>query len=163
MIIMGVDPGTAVTGIGVIEIIGQGLRAITYRAVKTSAREKLPVRLKEIFDEVQSMAEDYRPAYCAVEDVFSGKNIRSALLIGQARGAVITGAMSAGVSIAEYTPREIKMSVVGNGNASKAQVQFMVRNLLGLRENPEPHDCSGALAAALCHVHRLRFKGMMGK
>ena len=163
MIIMGVDPGTAVTGIGVIEIIGDDLRAITYRAVRTSAKEQLPVRLKEIFDAVRSVAEDYFPAYCVVEDVFGGKNIRSALLIGQARGAVITAALSAGVQIAEYTPREIKMSVVGNGNASKEQVQFMVRSLLGLRENPEPLDCSDALAAAICHANRLKLEGMMGK
>lgn len=163
MIIMGVDPGTAVTGIGIITVDGNELSSLKYLPVKTSAKKSLPLRLKEIYDAVFREAQAIRPDYCSVENVFGGKNIRSALLIGQARGAAIMAAVNAGIEIAEYSPREIKMSVVGNGNAAKEQVQFMVRHLLGLRENPEPLDCSDALAAAICHANRLKLEGMLGK
>jgi len=161
MIILGIDPGTAVTGIGLIRFRGEAISVVDYRAVETSPQKKLPERLKEIYDAVSEVIREFSPQYCIVEQVFGGKNLRSTLLIGQARGAAIMAAVNAGIAVAEYSPREIKMSVVGNGNASKPQVQFMVRNILGLRENPEPPDCADALAAAICHANRIKLEGRL--
>ncbi len=161
MIILGIDPGSALTGIGVIDFDGRNMKALNYRAIRTDSKKKLPFRLKEIYDEVKKEIEVFHPDVCSVENVFGGKNIRSALIIGQARGAAIMAGINAGVEIVEYTPADIKMSVVGGGNASKEQVQFMVRSILGLRENPRPLDCSDALAAAICHAHRVKFQGRL--
>ena len=159
MIILGIDPGSALTGVGVIDFDGKKIRALNYRAIRTDSKKKLPFRLKEIYDEVKKEIEVFHPEVCSVENVFGGKNIRSALIIGQARAAAMMAAINSGVEIAEYTPAEIKMSVVGGGRASKEQIQFMVRSILGLRENPRPLDCSDALAAAICHAHRMKFQG----
>ncbi len=156
MIIMGIDPGTAITGIGIIALQDENLSLLKYRAVKTVSKSELPLRLKSIYNAVMEDAEMFSPQVCAVEDVFSGINIRSALQIGQARGAAMMAAVNRGIEIAQYTPREVKMSVVGNGNASKKQVQFMVRNLLNLQHNPEPIDCADALAVAICHANRMK-------
>ena len=161
MIILGIDPGSALTGTGVIEFDGKNMRALNYRPIRTDSKQKLPLRLKEIYDEVMKEIEAFHPDVCSVENVFGGKNIRSTLIIGQARGAAIMAGINAGLEIAEYTPAEIKKSVVGGGAASKEQVQFMVRSILGLRVNPKPLDCSDALAAAICHAHRVKYSGMM--
>ena len=157
MIIMGIDPGVAATGIGIIQVEGEKYYAVEYLVLRTSAKKKLPERLKEICDAVSHTVQSFRPDVCAVEDVYSGKNIQTALTLGQARGAAIIAALNNGVEIAEYSPAEVKMSLVGNGRASKEQVQYMVKNLLNLREKPYPLDCSDALATALCHAHRMKF------
>jgi len=161
MVILGIDPGTAVTGIGLIRFRGENFTVVDYQAVRTSPHKKLPERLKEIYEAVSDTIRDFSPQYCVVEQTFGGKNIRSILLLGQARGAAIMAAVNAGVEVVEYSPREIKMSVVGNGNASKPQVQFMVRSILGLRENPEPPDCADALAAAICLANRIKLAGKL--
>ena len=160
MIIMGIDPGTAVTGIGVIEIQGERKSALNYQIIRTSSKKSLPVRLKEIYQSVNRAVMDIQPDVCAVEDVYGGKNIRTALTLGQARGAAIIAALNAGVEIAEYTPAEVKISLVGNGSASKEQVQYMVKNLLEMTEKPFPLDCSDALAVALCHAHRMNWNSI---
>lgn len=155
---MGIDPGTSVTGIGFIEVVDGGFELLKYRAVRTSSRKKLPERLKEIYRAVQCEISELKPDVCAIEEVFGGKNIRTALIIGQARGAAMMAAVNAGVDIAEYSPAEIKISLTGNGRASKEQVQYMVRSILRLNENPTPLDCSDALATAICHAHRMKTK-----
>jgi len=157
MIIMGIDPGTAVTGVGVIEYFSGDIELKGYKAVRTSSGESLPKRLKEIYDEVSAAAREFSPEVCVVEEVFAGKNVRSALMIGQARSAAILAAVNASVEVVEYAPREIKQSVVGNGNAAKEQVQFMVKNILRMTENPYPLDCSDALAGAICHANRVKY------
>lgn len=154
---MGVDPGSAVTGIGVIEYDGKKLRVVKYRAIRTSSEKKLPDRLKEIYDSVKAEIAECQPEVVSIEEVFGGKNIRSALIIGQARGAAMMAALNSGIQVAEYTPAEIKKSLSGRGSATKEQVQFMVRSFLGLRENPTPLDCSDALAAAICHANKMKF------
>ncbi len=159
MIVMGIDPGSAVTGMGVVEIEGETKRLLGFRAIRTNARKSLPERLGQIYRAVQADIAGYNPDVCAVEQVFGGKNIRSALIIGQARGAAMMAAINAGVEIAEYTPAEVKMSVVGNGAASKEQVQYMVKHILKLAEAPRPFDCADAIAVALCHAHRKKLSG----
>jgi len=161
MLIMGIDPGTAVTGIGVIEIKGERKSALNYRVIRTSSKKSLPVRLWEIYQALYAAALETQPDVCAVEDVYGGKNIRTALTLGQARGAAIIAALNAGVEIAEYTPAEVKISLVGNGAASKEQVQYMVKNLLEMTEKPFPLDCSDALAVALCHAHRMKMNSIL--
>jgi crossover junction endodeoxyribonuclease RuvC len=157
MIIMGIDPGTAVTGIGVIEVLSDEISLKGFKAIRTSSGEKLPGRLKEIYDEVSIALREFSPEICVVEDIFTGKNVKSALMIGQARACAILAAVNASMEVVEYAPREIKMSVVGNGNAVKEQVQFMVKNILRMRENPYPLDCSDALAGAICHANRMKY------
>jgi len=153
---MGIDPGSAVTGVGIITFDGKNLRALKYKAIRTDSKMKLPLRLKEIYDSVRELILELKPEVVCIEDVFGGKNIRSALTIGQARGAAMMAAVNCGVEIAEYTPAEIKKALSGRGGASKEQVQYMVRNILKMRENPAPMDCSDALAAAICHAHKIR-------
>ena len=131
---------------------------VSKRAVRTNTKISLPLRLKEIYDAVKYDIARHRPRFVAVEEVFGGKNIQSTLKIGQARGAAVMAAVNSGVEVVEYSPAEVKMSVVGRGNASKEQVQFMVKNLLGLEQIPVPHDCADALAAALCHSHKIGLK-----
>ena len=156
MIILGIDPGSAVTGIGVVEFDGKNLRPLGFQAIRTPASARLPLRLKQIYDEVAEAIRRFQPQVVCIEQVFGGKNIQSALTIGQARGAALMAAVNSGIEIAEYSPAEIKKSLSGRGGASKEQVQFMVRNILGMKENPAPLDCSDALAAAICHAHKIR-------
>jgi crossover junction endodeoxyribonuclease RuvC len=163
MKIMGIDPGTSVTGVGIIDYGKELLALVGYCAVRSSSRESLPRRLKQIYDAVVEQIQTYKPEVCAVEEVFGGKNIRSTLTIGQARGAAIMAAINSGIEVVEYTPAEVKISLVGNGNASKEQVQYMVQNLLGLKEKPFPLDCSDALAVALCHSNRIKFSQILEK
>jgi crossover junction endodeoxyribonuclease RuvC len=119
--------------------------------IRTSAGEPLPKRIREIYDAVRELIERHRPFAVSVEDVFQGKNVKSALKLGHARGAILLAAEHGEVVIAEYAPRQIKKAVVGNGNASKDQVGFMVQQQLRLREAPAPADAADGVAAALCH------------
>ncbi|MBL7191968.1 crossover junction endodeoxyribonuclease RuvC [bacterium] len=158
MIIMGVDPGTAATGIGIVDYRDRKPFLISYRLVRTNSKKPLPFRLREIYQAVKEEIDKHKPDYVVVEEVFGGKNIQSTLKIGQARGAAIIAAVNANIEVREYSPAEIKMSVVGRGAAAKEQVQYMVKNILGLKEEAIPHDCADALAAALCHANRLNFQ-----
>ncbi len=150
--ILGIDPGTAVTGFGVVTQRDGG--RVTLRecgVIKTSPDTPLMERIREIYDEIAALIERHRPYVVSVEDVFQGKNAKSALKLGHARGAILLAAAHAEVRIAEYAPREIKKAVVGNGNATKDQVGFMVQQQLRLKEAPAPADAADAVAAALCH------------
>lgn len=128
-----------------------GVRLLECGVIRTSAGEPLPKRIREIYDAVRELIERHRPFAVSVEDVFQGKNVKSALKLGHARGAILLAAEHGGVVIAEYAPRQIKKAVVGNGNASKDQVGFMVQQQLRLREAPAPADAADGVAAALCH------------
>ncbi|NIP59487.1 MAG: crossover junction endodeoxyribonuclease RuvC, partial [Gemmatimonadetes bacterium] len=124
--------------------------------IRTSSNEALPARIREIFEEVREIIERFEPGTVAVEDVFQGKNVRSALTLGHARGAILLAAALQEVEIAEYTPGEIKKAVVGTGRASKDQVGFMVQKQLRLRSAPTPADAADGVAAALCHCMAVR-------
>lgn len=152
VIVLGIDPGTAVTGFGVVARRGVGaVSLVECGVVRTSAGTPLAERIREIYLEVDALLERHRPFAVSVENVFQGKNVHSALTLGHARGVILLAAALRGVPIAEYAPREIKKAVVGNGGATKDQVAFMVKQQLRLKEAPSPADASDGVAAALCH------------
>lgn len=158
MRILGVDPGTVVLGYGVIEKVSSGCQVVDYGCLKLSSHEPFPERLKKIYDEVCRIILQYQPSQFAIEDIFYAENIKTALKSGHARGVVILAAVNHHLPTAEYSPREIKLSIVGNGAASKQQVQKMVQQILKLPQPPQPLDASDALAAAICHFHRMKTK-----
>lgn len=149
--ILGIDPGTAVTGYGAVRSEAGVLSLVECGVVRTSSGTPLPDRIREIYEEVAGLVERFRPVVVSVEDVFQGKNVRSALTLGHARGAILLAAALRGIEIAEFTPREIKKAVVGTGSATKEQVAFMVQKQLRLRSAPTPADAADGVAAALCY------------
>ena len=151
MKICGIDPGSSRTGYGCIETDGRRYRLVIAGTIDASSRLPFPERLAVIHDGLARLFRRHRPEWVAVEDVFYARNVRSALKLGHARGVVLLAACRAGLSISEYTPTEIKSSVVGYGHAEKRQVQQMVKLLLGLDALPSPHDVADALAVAICH------------
>lgn len=152
VVVLGIDPGTAVTGYGVVARKGVGaVSLLECGVVRTSAGTPLPQRIREIYLEIEALLERHRPAAVSVEAVFQGKNARSALTLGHARGAILLAAALRDVPIAEYSPAEIKKAVVGTGQATKDQVAFMVKQQLRLKEVPTPADAADGVAAALCH------------
>jgi crossover junction endodeoxyribonuclease RuvC len=154
MRILGIDPGTQIAGYGIIETDGHDVRALDYGVVRTADRP-LPERLRVIYEGLQAIITRFQPDVVAVEGAFFGKNVRSALKIGEGRGVALLAAASRGIEVAEYAPAEVKKAVVGSGRAHKAQVQQMVRLILALRDPPSPEDAADALAIAICHFHRL--------
>ena len=149
--ILGLDPGLRVTGFGVIDTLGQQLRYVASGCIKTKDGE-LPGRLKTLLDGVREVIATYQPDQVAVEKVFVNVNPQSTLLLGQARGAVICGAVSCNLPVLEYTALQVKQAVVGHGKAHKDQVQHMVQRLLSLADAPQA-DAADALACAICHAH----------
>ncbi len=156
MRILGVDPGTQVCGYGVIETNGADARALDYGVAKARGAS-LPARLKVVYDGLQEVIERHRPDVVAVEGAFYQKDVRAAIKIGEARGVALLAAAQQGIEVVEYAPAEVKKAVTGNGNASKPQVQQMVRVILRLPEVPSPADAADALAIAVCHFHRLPY------
>jgi crossover junction endodeoxyribonuclease RuvC len=155
MVILGVDPGTLVTGFAVIESTRSGFDVLACDVVKNTSEKKMPVRLKNIYDALTAVIEQWHPDEFAIETAFYGKNAQSALKIGHARGVSILAAVNREIPTAEYSPREVKRAVVGNGGASKHQVQFMVKQILKLKTVPKYYDATDALAVALCHAQRV--------
>ncbi len=157
MLILGIDPGTAVTGYGVVRAgAQQGHHTLVECGViRTRADRPLPERLKDISDGVRELIARHRPEAMAVEDVFYARNVRTTLVLGHARGVILLAGAEAGIAIHEYPPAEIKKSVVGTGAATKTQVQFMVTKLLRLKSAPQPADAADGVAAALTCAMRL--------
>ena len=153
MRIIGIDPGTTITGIGIVEHKNRNICLIHYSTINLNSKESLPVRLKKIYDECMVCIEKYRPDEFAIETAFYGKNIQSTLKLGQARGVAIIAALNSNLEISEYSPREVKKSVTGNGASSKEHVKYMVRSILSLSERFIETDSSDALAVALCHFY----------
>lgn len=156
MIVLGIDPGLANTGWGVVESRGSSLRCLAYGCVTTPAASPLAARLAAIHDELAEVIERYQPTDCSVESVYFGVNAKSAFATGQARGAALVAVARAGLRLGEYGPSEIKLAVVGTGAADKGQVQYMVKRLLGLAAEPRPDHAADALAAGICHAGRCR-------
>ena len=157
MITLGIDPGTALLGYGVVES-GDDPQMIDFGAVATSADRSMPDRLSELFDRVTDLIDRYRPDVVAVEQLFFARNVTTAIAVGQARGVVLLAAARACVPVVEYSPSEVKHAVVGYGKADKSQMQEMVRIILGLDHVPHPDDAADALAVALCHSQRSSFE-----
>lgn len=155
MRVLGLDPGSRRTGFGLVEKNGNRLRCLTHGTVAPAARLDLPRRLCDIATRAGELMDRERPDAVVVEEAFYHESARSTLVLGHVRGALLVAAVQRGLAVAEYSPREIKMSVAGNGGAAKEQVAFMVRRLLGLRGALSP-DAADALATALCHLHRAR-------
>jgi crossover junction endodeoxyribonuclease RuvC len=153
VIILGIDPGLANTGWGVIERNGSKLRCLAYGCIQTGAREELAQRLSVIHDGVRDVIVRYRPVECAVESVFFGSNAKSAFATGQARGVALLATADARLILGDYSPVQIKSAVVGTGTADKSQVQYMVRVMLGLDHEPRPDHAADALAAAITHAN----------
>ena len=160
MIILGIDPGLAHTGWGVIETRGSVCRARAYGCVTTRSYEPIDQRLGTIYDEVARVIEAYRPTHLAIEKIFFGENVRSAIATAQARGVAIVACARAGLEVGEYTPMQIKQAVVGTGGADKYQVIYMVRHVLALDHDPHPDHAADALAAAICHANLSRTKSV---
>jgi crossover junction endodeoxyribonuclease RuvC len=151
MVIIGVDPGSRVTGYGVIALDGNRVQCLDYGGIAGGNKE-LPDRINRIHGELCSFIARWAPSVMVVESVFNALNVRSAMVLGQTRGVVLLAAAQSGIPVAEYSALEVKKSVTGYGRADKQQVQMMVRTLLQLRQDPEPHDAADALAIALCHA-----------
>ncbi|MBC7229142.1 MAG: crossover junction endodeoxyribonuclease RuvC [Actinobacteria bacterium] len=159
MIIMGIDPGLSSTGYGVVEKRGDTLKALGYGGIETSPRESMSSRLAKIYREVSELIARYRPDLVVLEELFFSANARSAMAVGQARGGIILAAAHAGVGVEEYTPLQVKQSLVGHGRADKKQVEYMVKALLRLEDDPGSSHASDALALAICHAHSERMLG----
>ena len=155
MRILGIDPGTATTGYGVISVEGNRISIVDLGTVKTLPKDPLPIRLKAIYDGMLAIVERIKPDACSIENIFMHENARTAIILGHSRAVALLAAINNNIPIFEYTPREIKQSVVGNGNASKEQVQYMIKMLLNLKELPKPNDAADGCAAAICHFNHL--------
>ena len=152
--IIGVDPGISTTGYGVIESDGDAISIITWGAISPPPKKTIHVRLGVLYDGIKDIIDRYNPTEFAIEEAFYRNNVKTVLVLGQARGVVMLAAAHQGLPCYEYSPRKIKMSVVGNGNASKEQVQYMVASILEMEKTPKKHDVTDALATALCHLHQ---------
>jgi crossover junction endodeoxyribonuclease RuvC len=160
MRVLGIDPGTATTGYGVVEEVKGDLKPLAFGVIRTPADRPLPVRLQSIYRALKELAAEWVPTTAAVEELFFSRNVRTAMSVGQARGVTLLALADTGLDVAEYTPLAIKQAVTGYGNADKAQVQEMVRLLLGLAEAPRPDDAADALAVAICHLHSARLAAL---
>ncbi len=156
MITLGIDPGTAIMGFGVVEG-DTDPRPVTYGVLRTTNDLPMPQRLVTLYDGVRELIATYRPDVLAIEQLLFGRNVTTAIAVGQARGVALLAAAQAGMTVAEYKPAQVKEAVVGYGKAEKAQMQEMVRMLLELETVPHPDDAADALAIAICHVHTARF------
>ena len=160
MIILGVDPGLATIGWGVIESDGNRHKLLQYGALTTAATSAFPIRLRSIYDGIKQLIEIYQPDHIAVEELFFARNVTTALSVGTARGAILVAAAQTTENLYEYTPMQIKQAVVGYGKADKQQVQSMVKLLLSLDEVPRPDDAADALAVAITHAHSAKSRAM---
>jgi crossover junction endodeoxyribonuclease RuvC len=152
-VILGLDPGTASTGFGVVSVVGNRLQALEYGVIETPAGVPLEQRLEMIFGETKELLARHQPSATAVESLFFNANVRTALAVGQARGVTLLACSLAGCGVFEYTPQQIKQAVVGYGKAEKSQVMEMVRVLLGLTVVPKPDHAADALGVAICHAN----------
>ena len=162
MRVLGLDPGTASTGYGIIDSIDGRLSLVTYGVIKTPAGESASIRLQSIYNELNNLIATYQPDSAGVEELFFGRNVTTAISVGQARGVLLLALANANIPIGEYSPPKIKDAVTGYGKADKAQVQLMVRNLLDLEETPRPDDAADGLAVAITHFQYQRYAAMTG-
>ena len=153
MKILGIDPGYAIMGYGVVEKIGNRFKVCSYGSILTDAGTPMTERLEILYDGLREIIEEEKPDVAAIEQLFFNNNAKPAIMVGQARGVAILACVKGGLEIEEYTPLQIKQALVGYGRADKKQVQAMVKAILNLKEVPKPDDTADALAAAVCHGH----------
>ena len=160
MRILGIDPGIAIVGYGIVDIKGNSISMVEYGCITTSSNSRLPDRLFFIMNEMTDIINEFKPDEMAIEELFFNKNTKTAITVAEARGVEILAAKQSGLEIYEYTPLQIKQAVVGYGRAEKQQVQEMVKILLNLSERPKPDDAADALAVAICHSLSHKFKDL---
>ena len=161
MLVIGIDPGTAITGYGLVREEKNGdLSVVGYGVIETPAKMPMPERLLNLYRQLKDITLLHRPDSGAVEKLFFQKNVRTAISVGQGRGVAILALAEAEMPIAEYSPNEIKQSIAGYGGADKAQMQYMVKAVLNLEETPKPDDAADALAVAICHIHSSRYQSL---
>jgi len=157
VIIIGIDPGSRYCGYGLIQMEGRKVLAAGCDVIDVSKGKTLPQRLLLLYNQICAVLDEYQPEIAAVESMFFHKQIKSIFTLGHARGVILLALASKGIDLLEYSPREIKKSVVGNGNASKAQVRYMINQLYKLKESPRRDDAYDALAIATCHYNRMKW------
>ncbi len=158
MRILGLDPGTATTGYGIIDVVDGDVRLVDFGAILTPAGDAPEARLQSIYHQLNALIITHRPTRAAVEQLFFGRNITTAIAVGQARGVLLLALAEAGIPLSEYSPPKIKEAITGYGKAEKAQMQLMVRHLLNLDETPKPDDAADALAVAITHARYVAFQ-----
>ena len=163
MRVLGIDPGYAILGYGIVDINGSRLSPIAYGVVTTDKDMEMPKRLKHIYSRLMEIIEDHEPDVSSIEELFFNSNAKTAILVGQARGTAVLACINSGLEVYEYTPLQIKQALVGYGRAEKDQVQYMVKTLLNLKEVPKPDDAADAVAAAICHCNSATSLGRISK
>ena len=157
MRVIGIDPGIGITGFSIIDHSRLETALIAYGAIRPPKKQGLEKRLFYLFNEMNKLNDKFEPDVLAIEDSFYSKNVKSAMILGQARGTILLSAARASIKVAEFAPRKVKQSVCGKGSASKEQVQFMVSQILKLKDPPKPMDISDAMAVGLCLINQNRF------
>ena len=157
MRVIGIDPGIGITGFSIIDHSRLETSLIAYGAIRPPKKQGLEKRLFYLFNEMNELNDKFEPDVLAIEDSFYSKNVKSAMILGQARGTILLSAARASIKVAEFAPRKVKQSVCGNGSATKEQVQFMVSQILKLKDPPNPIDISDAMAVGLCLINQNRF------
>ena len=157
MRVLGVDPGLGITGFSIMDTKRNQTHLSAYGTIKPKPKDSLPKRLNYLFEEMNKILDQFSPDVMAIEDAFYSKNVKSAMTLGQARGSLILAAAQADIPVHEFAPRKVKMSVCGNGAASKEQVSYMVTQILKLKEPPKPLDVSAAMAVGLCYINQAKF------
>lgn len=163
MIILGIDPGLSATGYGVVERRGSRVRLLGFGEISTSPRDPLSVRIDKIYSEVGELIDRYHPDLMVLEELFFNTNARSAMAVGQARGGILLASAHHGVGVEEYTPLQVKQSLVGHGRADKKQVKYMVRAILSMTEEIGSSHASDALALAICHAHHVKMRDSLAQ
>ena len=153
MRILGIDPGYAILGYGILDMKGNRFSVVTYGSILTDAGMDMPSRLQVLYDRLSEIIDEYEPEEASIEELFFNNNAKTAILVGEARGVAVLACAKKGLKISEYTPLQIKQALVGYGRADKKQVQAMVKAILNLEKVPKPDDTADALAAAICHGH----------
>lgn len=163
-VVLGIDPGTATTGYGVVaQRVDGTFDLLACGVIRTEPSQLMHLRLREIFEDLQSLIQRYHPDEVAVEELFFGRNVTTAITVGQARGAALLAAALNNLPVAEYTPATVKQALTGYGNADKLQMQMMVQSLLELEEVPRPDDAADGVAVALCHLQTARYQSFVGE
>ena len=160
MRILGIDPGYAIMGYGVLDYNGNRFKTVGYGSVETEAGLPMPERLKLLYDGLTEIIQKYEPDEVSIEELFFNRNVTTAIGVGEARGVAMRACVEGGLVVSEYTPMQIKQALVGYGKAEKAQVQMMVKTILNLPEVPKPDDTADAVAAAICHAHSRNARGL---
>ena len=161
MRILGIDPGYAILGWGVIDVVGNKFSVVDYGSILTDTSMEMPARLQVLYNGLTELIHKYKPDDASIEQLFFNSNAKTAILVGEARGVAVLACANGNLNIGEYTPLQIKQALVGYGRADKKQVQYMVKTMLNLKAVPKPDDTADALAAAICHAHSAGTKNVL--